>query len=44
VRFKLDENLGKTVAASFQSAGYDVQTVPSQGLSGATDHEVINYA
>ena len=41
MRFKLDENLGKTVADVLQSHGHDVETVWSQGLSRATDREVI---
>jgi predicted nuclease of predicted toxin-antitoxin system len=41
MKLKLDENLGQTAANLFQSHGYDVQTVPGQGLSGAPDSEVI---
>jgi hypothetical protein len=41
MKLKLDENLGKTAASLLQSAGYDTQTVPGQGLSKATDREVI---
>jgi predicted nuclease of predicted toxin-antitoxin system len=41
MKLKLDKNLGKTAAALFQSAGYDTQTVPGQGLSKAADREVI---
>ncbi len=41
MKLKLDENLGKTAAAIFQAGGYDARTVPGQGLSRATDREVI---
>ncbi|MEN6428427.1 MAG: DUF5615 family PIN-like protein [Phycisphaerales bacterium] len=41
MKLKLDENLGKTAALMFQSAGYDARTVLDQGLSGAPDREVI---
>ena len=38
--FKLDENLGATVARLLRDAGYDVATVVEQGLTGATDERV----
>ena len=41
MRFKLDENLGRTAAEVLQSEGHDVHTVRGQGLAGATDREVI---
>lgn len=41
MRFKLDENLGKAAANVLQSAAHDVQTVREQGLSRASEHEVI---
>lgn len=41
MRLKLDENLGRTAASLFQSAWHDTQTVRGQGLSKATDREVI---
>jgi hypothetical protein len=41
MRLKLDENLGGTAAMLLQSAGHDIETVPGQGLSRATDREVI---
>jgi hypothetical protein len=41
VKLKLDENLGKTAAAIFQAGGFDTRTIPGQGLSKATDREVI---
>ena len=41
MRLKLDENLGGTAAALLRSGGHEVATVPGQGLSKATDREVI---
>jgi len=41
MRFKLDENLGRTPADVLRSHEHDVETVWSQGLSQATDREVI---
>jgi len=41
MKLKLDENLGKTAATLFQSAGYATQTARGQGLSKAADREVI---
>lgn len=41
MKLKLDENLGRTAAALFRSAGHDTQTVPGQSLSGAMDRKVI---
>jgi len=41
MRFKLDENLGRTAAEVLQSEGQDVHTVREQDLSGATDQDVI---
>jgi hypothetical protein len=40
MKLKLDENLGKTAAAQFRSAGHDAQTVPGQALSKAADRDV----
>ncbi len=41
MKLRLDENLGGTVASVFRRAGHDAETVRGQGLSGATDREVI---
>jgi len=41
MRFKLDENLGKTAAETLRQQNHDVHTVHDQGLSQASDHEVI---
>ncbi|MDI9432946.1 MAG: DUF5615 family PIN-like protein [Sedimentisphaerales bacterium] len=41
MRFKLDENLGRTAAEVLQSEGHDVHTVREQSLSGAPDQDVI---
>jgi len=41
MKFKLDENLGKTAVGILRDAGHDVQTVPAQGLCKATDRELI---
>ncbi len=41
MRFKLDENLGRTAAKVLQSEGHDVHTVREQSLSGAADQDVI---
>ncbi len=41
MKLKLDENLGKTLAALFQAAGHEAVTVPDQKLCGTTDFELI---
>jgi Domain of unknown function (DUF5615) len=42
VRFKLDENLSRSVAELFRGAGHDVTTVREQQLHGAPDEEVFD--
>lgn len=37
MRFKLDENFGNRTAEIFKSAGYDVETVYEEELTGADD-------
>ncbi|MDP8243489.1 MAG: DUF5615 family PIN-like protein [Candidatus Hinthialibacter antarcticus] len=41
MKIKLDENLGRAVALLFRESGYDVETVRQEGLSGATDQQLI---
>jgi hypothetical protein len=42
VRFKLDENLSRSVAELFRAAGHDVATVREQQLHGAPDEDVFD--
>jgi hypothetical protein len=44
VRFKLDENLGRSVAELFHGAGHDITTVPKQRLQGALDERVFDVS
>ena len=37
MKFKLDENLANRTRSLFEKAGYDVETVLSENLVGATD-------
>ncbi len=41
MKVKLDENLGKQGSEFLLSSGFDVETVVSQRLCGATDHVLI---
>ncbi len=41
MRFKLDENLGRTAVEVLRSEGHNVHTVREQSLSGASDQDVI---
>lgn len=41
MRFKLDENLGRSALDAFRDAGHDVSSVVLQHLAGATDHRVL---
>jgi predicted nuclease of predicted toxin-antitoxin system len=44
MRFKLDENLSRSVAELFRSAGHDAMTVREQGLHAAPDDWVFEVA
>ncbi|MBN1105819.1 MAG: DUF5615 family PIN-like protein [Deltaproteobacteria bacterium] len=37
MRIKLDENMPAGLTHLFRSSGYDVSTVPEEGLSGVED-------
>ena len=41
MRFKLDENLGRSALDAFQNAGHDVSSVVLQHLVGAADQRVL---
>jgi predicted nuclease of predicted toxin-antitoxin system len=41
MKLKLDENLGRRVAALFRQQGHDVSTVPAQGFCSAHDRVLI---
>lgn len=44
MKIKLDENLPASAAAILQAAGHDVDTVISEGLTGAPDPDVVAAA
>ena len=44
MKFKLDENLPASAAATLASAGHNVDTVSSEGLTGAADPDVVSAA
>ncbi len=41
MRFKLDENLGRSALAAFEAAGHDVSSIHLQALDGAPDEQVF---
>ncbi len=41
MKLKLDENLGNLTAVLFRQAGFELSTVPEQGLCGASDRTLI---
>ncbi len=43
MKIKLDENLGASTAQLFINAGYDVETVRQEHLSGYDDHRLIAF-
>jgi predicted nuclease of predicted toxin-antitoxin system len=44
MRIKLDENMPEALAQLLQSAGHEVSTVADEGLSGASDADVLGAA
>lgn len=42
MKIKLDENLGERGARLFRTAGHDVETVPGESLSSASDRDLID--
>jgi len=41
MKFKIDENLGKSAAKFLIAAGHDVDTVFDENLSGAPDDKIF---
>lgn len=41
LRFKLDENLPRTVESALRDLGHDVETAVSEGLAGAPDPDLL---
>lgn len=41
MKFKLDENFDRRLAAQFEADGHDVDTVAAEGLSGSTDDAIF---
>lgn len=44
MRIKLDENMPEALAQLLQPAGHEVSTVADEGLSGASDPDVLSTA
>jgi hypothetical protein len=41
MKFKLDENLPVELAGDLRTAGHEAQTIPEQGLAGASDAVLV---
>ena len=41
MKFKTDENLPVEAAATLRNAGFDVETVPEENLSGLDDETIV---
>ncbi len=44
MKFKLDENLGKSIIKLFKDKGLDVVSVLEQGIVGCSDDQLYNIA
>ena len=44
MKFKLDENLGPSIAAVLAHAGHDVETVRGEGMGGCPDVDIFAAA
>jgi len=42
MKFKLDENLPLEIAEAFRDAGHEIDSVQSEGLTGATDVKILD--
>ena len=41
MKFKLDENLPLEIADAFRDAGHEIDSVHDEGLTGASDEEIL---
>jgi predicted nuclease of predicted toxin-antitoxin system len=41
MKFKLDENLPLEIADAFRDTGHEIDSVQSEGLTGASDQEIL---
>jgi predicted nuclease of predicted toxin-antitoxin system len=44
MKFKLDENLPLEIADAFRDSGHEIDTVQSEGLTGASDLKILDRA
>jgi predicted nuclease of predicted toxin-antitoxin system len=44
MKFKLDENLPLEIADAFRDTGHEIDSVQSEGLTGASDQEILKRA